>query len=314
VLIALGGNAMTSPDGRAGPEDQRAAISLAMEEVAGIVASGVQVVLTHGNGPQVGNLLVKNEIAASVVPPVPLDWCGAQTQGTIGVLIMNALESSLAARGVPASRPAVLVSRTLVRADDPHFAEPSKPIGRYLPAGEAASMIEHGQTWKDMGAKGWRRVVASPEPVECLDAAAAHVLLDGGYTVVCSGGGGVPVARDPGTGALSGVEAVIDKDLTAALLGRQLGADVLLIATDVKAVMTGWGSAHERPLGAVSVAGLRELAARGEFGSGSMGPKVEAACRFAEGGGRAIITHLAAIDEALAGRAGTVVTKGDTPD
>ncbi len=305
---------MTSPDGSARPEDQKAAIALAMEEVAGLVASGAQVVLTHGNGPQVGNLLVKNEIAAKVVPPVPLDWCGAQTQGTIGFLIMNALESALSRRGVTTTRPAALVSRTLVRADDPHFAEPSKPIGRYLPADEAAGLIEHGQTWKDMGAKGWRRVVASPEPVECLDAAAAHVLLDAGYTVVCSGGGGIPVARDSGTGALGGVEAVIDKDLTAALLARQLGADTLLIATDVKAVMTGWGSARERPLGAVSVADLRELAGHGEFGSGSMGPKVEAACRFAAGGGRAIITHLTAIEEALAGRAGTVVTRGGTPD
>jgi len=313
MLIALGGNAMTSPDGRAGPEDQKAAIAVAMEEVADIVASGAQVVLTHGNGPQVGNLLVKNEIAANVVPPVPLDWCGAQTQGTIGVLMMNALESALSRRGVAAGRPAVLVSRTLVRADDPHFAEPSKPIGRYLPADEAASMIEHGQTWKDMGAKGWRRVVASPEPVECLDAAAAHVLLDAGYTVVCSGGGGVPVARDE-AGALGGVEAVIDKDLTAALLARQLGADSLLIATDVKAVMTGWGTPQEHPLGAVSVAELRELAGRGEFGSGSMGPKVEAACRFAAGGGTAIITHLTAIDEALAGRAGTVVTLDGAAD
>jgi carbamate kinase len=314
VLIALGGNAMTSPDGRARPEDQEAAITFAMDEVADIVTAGAQVVLTHGNGPQVGNLLVKNEIAANVVPPVPLDWCGAQTQGTIGFLIMNALESALARRGVGAGRPAVLVSRTLVRADDPHLAEPSKPIGRYLPADEAAGMIEHGQTWKDMGAKGWRRVVASPEPVECLDAAAAHVLLDAGYTVVCAGGGGVPVARDPATGALEGVEAVIDKDLTAALLARQLGADSLLIATDVKAVMTGWGTPRERPLGAVSVAELRELAGRGEFGSGSMGPKVEAACRFAASGGTAIITHLTAIDEALAGRAGTVVTLDGAAD
>ena len=313
MLIALGGNAMTSPDGRARPEDQRAAIALATEEVADIVASGAQVVLTHGNGPQVGNLLVKNEIAANVVPPVPLDWCGAQTQGTIGFLIMNALESALARRGVTTSQPAVLVSRTLVKADDPHFAEPSKPIGRYLPAAEAANMIDHGQTWKDMGAKGWRRVVASPEPVECLDAAAAHVLLDAGYAVVCAGGGGIPVVRDA-EGALCGVEAVIDKDLTAALLGRQLGADTLLIATDVKAVTTGWGTAQERPLGAVSAAELRELAGRGEFGSGSMGPKVEAACKFAEGGGRAIITHLTAMGEALAGRAGTMVTENGAPD
>jgi carbamate kinase len=313
MLIALGGNAMTSPDGNARPEDQRAAITVAMAEVADIVASGAQVLLTHGNGPQVGNLLVKNEIAAHVVPPVPLDWCGAQTQGTIGLLILNALESALASRGVAAGRPAVLVSRTLVKADDPHFAEPSKPIGRYLPRAEAEKLVAHGQTWRDLGAKGWRRVVASPEPVECLDADAAHVLLDAGFTVVCAGGGGIPVVRDD-AGALAGVEAVIDKDLTAALLARQLGADILLIATDVDAVMTGWGTPQPQPLGAVTVATLRDLAARGEFGSGSMGPKVEAACRFAAGGGRAIITHLAAIDKALAGRAGTVVTRADPAD
>jgi carbamate kinase len=311
VLIALGGNAMTSPDGRARPEDQRAAVTVAMEEIAGIVVSGAQVVLTHGNGPQVGNLLVKNEIAAHVVPPVPLDWCGAQTQGTIGVLVMNALEASLARRGVAASKPAVLVSRTLVSGDDPHFAEPSKPIGRYLSEAEAAKLIALGQTWRDQGRRGWRRIVASPEPVECLDAAAARVLLDAGYTVVCAGGGGVPVVRD-GDGALAGVEAVIDKDLTAALLARQLGAGTMLIATDVYAVMTGWGTPEQRPLGEVTVARLRDLAARGEFGSGSMGPKVEAACRFAAGGGRAIITHLSTIGDALAGRSGTVVRRDET--
>src|SRR5262245_2401365 len=178
---------MTGPDGSATPAAQAAAVELAMKRVADLVGQGVEVVLTHGNGPQVGNLLVKNELAAHVVPPVPLDWCGAQTQATIGFLVLNALESALARRGVAAGRPAVLVSRTLVKADDPHFSEPTKPIGRYLPAAEAAKMIEHGQTWRDMGAKGWRRVVASPEPVECLDSAAAHVLLEAGFTVVCAG-------------------------------------------------------------------------------------------------------------------------------
>ena len=301
---------MTSPDGRARPEDQRAAITVAMEAVADVVAGGSQVVLTHGNGPQVGNLLVKNELAADVVPPVPLDWCGAQTQGTIGVLIMNALEAALASRGVARSKPAALVSRTLVDAADPHFTEPTKPIGRYLPANEAARLAALGQNWRHQGERGWRRIVASPEPVECLDAAAAASLADAGFTVVCAGGGGVPVIRDP-AGRLSGVEAVIDKDLTAAVLARQLGADTLLIATDVSAVMTGWGTPAATELRAVTVAGLAELAARGEFGSGSMGPKVEAARRFAAGGGRAIITHLARIGEALAGRAGTVVTLGD---
>jgi carbamate kinase len=305
VLIALGGNAMTAPDGSARPDDQRAAIELAAESVAGIIAAGTEVVLTHGNGPQVGNLLVKNEIAASVVPPVPLDWCGAQTQGTIGVLLLNALDAALSRRGI-ASRTAVVVSRTLVAADDPGFAEPTKPIGRYLPAAEAAELISHGQTWRDFGARGWRRVVASPEPLECVDAPAARTLLAAGYVVVCAGGGGVPVTRDA-AGRLGGVEAVIDKDLTAAVLARQLGVRTLLIATDVETVVAGWGTPQARPLGQVRVAQMRALADQGEFPSGSMGPKVEAACRFAEAGGRAIITSLRQIADALAGRAGTVV-------
>ncbi len=223
VLIALGGNAMTAPDGSARPQDQRAAIGVAAESVADIVAADTPVVLTHGNGPQVGNLLVKNEIAAAVVPPVPLDWCGAQTQGTIGVLLLNALDAALDRRDI-STRTAVVVSRTLVDPDDRGFADPTKPIGRYLPAAEAADLIAHGQTWRDFGPAGWRRVVASPEPLACLDAAAAAALLAAGFVVVCAGGGGVPVVRDS-RGGLRGVEAVIDKDLTAAVLGRQLGAD-----------------------------------------------------------------------------------------
>jgi carbamate kinase len=306
VLIALGGNAMTAPDGSARPADQRAAITEAMASVADIVASGVEVVITHGNGPQVGNLLVKNEVAASVVPPVPLDWCGAQTQGTIGLLILDALEAALAARGC-GTRVAALVSRTLVAADDPHFTAPSKPIGRYLPAAEAAVMIEHGQTWQDRGERGWRRVVASPEPISCLEADAARALLDVGYVVVCAGGGGVPVVRTP-DGELVSVEAVIDKDLTAAVLAAELAVDVLLIATDVEAAVVDWGGPDARPIGTVTSAELRGLAAGGQFAGGSMGPKVDAACRFAEAGGRAVITSLHRIGDALAGSAGTIVT------
>jgi carbamate kinase len=308
VLIALGGNAMTAPDGSARPEDQRAAITEAMEAVADLVVAGHRLVLTHGNGPQVGNLLVKNEIAASVVPPVPLDWCGAQTQGTIGVLVMDALDAALARRG-NSTRTATLVSRTLVAADDPHFSAPSKPIGRYLPREEAAVMIEHGQHWQDRGERGWRRVVASPEPLDCLDAPAARALLEADYVVVCAGGGGVPIVRDA-DGTLRGVEAVIDKDLTAALLAQQLGTDVLVIATDVDAVALGWGTPQQRELGAVNVADLRASARKGEFADGSMGPKVEAACRFADRGGRAVITSLHRIADAVAGTAGTVVTTG----
>ncbi|MDQ2750821.1 MAG: carbamate kinase [Actinomycetota bacterium] len=306
VLIALGGNAMTAPDGSARPQDQRAAITAAMESVADIVVSGAEVVLTHGNGPQVGNLLVKNEIAASVVPPVPLDWCGAQTQGTLGLLILDALEAALRARG-HTPQVAALVSRTLVAADDPHFAAPSKPIGRYLPGDEAAVMIEHGQTWQDRGEQGWRRIVASPEPIECLEVGAAQVLLDAGYVVVCAGGGGVPVVRTS-AGELVSVEAVIDKDLTAAVLAGQLSVDVLVIATDVEAAVVGWGTSAPRAIGMTSAGPLRALAAEGHFAGGSMGPKVDAACRFAETGGRAVITSLDRIAEALAGTAGTIVT------
>jgi carbamate kinase len=305
ILIALGGNAMTAPDGSARPEDQRVAIGVAAESVADIVAAGNPVVLTHGNGPQVGNLLVKNEIAAAVVPPVPLDWCGAQTQGTIGVLLLNALDAALARRGV-SSRTAVVVSRTLVSPDDRGFADPVKPIGRYLPAAEAADLIAHGQTWRDFGPRGWRRVVASPEPLACLDAATAATLLAAGFVVVCAGGGGVPTIRDE-QGELRGVEAVIDKDLTAAVLARQLEADTLIIATDVEAVIEDWGTATARPIGEIPVARMRALAGDGQFPAGSMGPKVEAACRFADGGGRAIITSLHHIAGALAGTAGTAV-------
>jgi carbamate kinase len=305
VLIALGGNAMTAPDGSARPQDQRAAIGVAAESVADIVAAGTSVVLTHGNGPQVGNLLVKNEIAAAVVPPVPLDWCGAQTQGTIGVLLLNALDAALARRGASA-RTAVVVSRTLVDPGDGGFANPTKPIGRYLPAAEAAELIAHGQTWRDFGLRGWRRVVASPEPLACLDASAAAALLAAGYVVVCAGGGGVPTVRDS-SGELRGVEAVIDKDLSAAVLGRELDADTLIIATDVEAVIEGWGTPAAHPIGEIQVASMRALAGDGHFPAGSMGPKVEAACRFAEGGGRAIITSLHHIADALAGKAGTAV-------
>jgi carbamate kinase len=307
VLLALGGNAMTD-HGRARPEDQIAAARVAMASVADLVAEDVDVVITHGNGPQVGNLLVKNEIAASVVPPVPLDWCGAQTQATLGFVLMNALDDALRSRGLD-RRTATVVTRTLVDAADPGFARPSKPIGRYLPRADAALLVEHGETWQDRGDRGWRRVVASPEPREIIDAAAVHALVEAGFVVVANGGGGVPVVRDPGAdGGLRGVEAVIDKDLGAALLARTVHADVLVVATDVPNAVLHWGTPEAEPLGRVDVRRMRALAGEGHFASGSMGPKVEAACRFVEeGGSRAVISSLDRILDAVAGRTGTVV-------
>jgi carbamate kinase len=306
VVIALGGNAMTGPDGSATPGAQRAALAVAARHVAEVVATGAHVVLTHGNGPQVGNLLVKNELAAHEVPPVPLDWNVAQTQATIGFTLADELDAALIARGLP-QRTAALVTRTLVDPADPGFTSPAKPVGRYLPLERAQRFIDLGQTWEDRGERGWRRVVASPEPRSVVDAPAIAALTAAGFVVVCAGGGGVPVVDDGA--ALRGVEAVIDKDLTAAILARDLAADTLVIATDVEHVMVDFGAPSARPLGRVTTAELRAHAAAGQFARGSMGPKVEAALRFADSGGRTVITSLEHISDAVSGDdVGTVLT------
>ncbi len=306
VLLALGGNAMTNAEGRARVEDQIAAAEVAMAAVASLLGTGAEVVVTHGNGPQVGNLLVKNELAAAVVPPVPLDWCGAQTQATLGFVLMDALDAELAARGID-RRSATLVTRALVSLDDPAFTKPTKPIGRYLPVEEAALLVEHGEIWEDRGEKGWRRVVASPEPLEILDAPAVHALVDAGFVVVANGGGGIPVVREA-DGSLRGIEAVIDKDLGAALLGQTLGVDVLVIATDVTHAVLHYGTPEAEDIGRVEVSQMEAYAADGHFASGSMGPKVAAACRFVRATGRpSVITDLDSIVDAVEGRAGTVV-------
>jgi carbamate kinase len=312
VLVALGGNAMTGSDGSATQKAQRHAIRRAMEPIADVVAAGHEVVITHGNGPQVGNLLVKNELAAHVVPPVTLDWCGAQTQATVGFTVMDTLEPALRARG--ASHPvAALVTRTLVDTGDANFTTPSKPIGRYLPREQAQVLIDHGEIWEDRGAKGWRRVVASPEPLEVLETHTVLALLAAGYVVVAAGGGGIPVVRTE-SGEVHGVEAVIDKDLTAAVLAHDLDADVLVIATDVANATLGFGTASERALGLVPLAEMESYAANGQFASGSMGPKVEAVLRFVRGGGtRGVITALDLIAEAVDGSAGTVVQNSSVP-
>ena len=306
VLLALGGNAMTAKDGSATPAAQIEAITTAMESVAALVAAGHEVVLTHGNGPQVGNILVKNELAAHVVPPVPLDWCGAQTQGTIGFVVLNALEAAFAAQGI--DKPvAVLVTRALVDPEDAGFTHPSKPIGRYLPHEQAEQMMGHGQVWEDRGEKGWRRIVASPRPLEVLETATIRTLIDAGHIVVAAGGGGIPVIRRE-DGTLRGIEAVIDKDLTAALLADALEADALVIATDVDHAILDYGTDHALPIEQVTVTDMERYAAAGQFASGSMGPRVEAALQFARIGGRSIITSLHRIVDAVDHAFGTVIS------
>jgi carbamate kinase len=304
VLVALGGNAI-APAGADDAASQMHAVEAAMGHVADVVALGYDIALTHGNGPQVGNLMIKNEVARDLVPPVPLDWCVAQTQATIGYMIATCLERALEARGVMRVV-TTLNTRVLVDADDPAFEHPTKPIGRYAPEAEAKERIAEGQTWRPSGSKGWRRVVPSPRPQQILDQDAALRLLDDGAVIVAAGGGGIPMVRDGG--GLRGVEAVLDKDLTAALLARAVSAHSLVIATDVPAAVVGFGTPDEQPLGRITPARLHELAEAGEFDQGSMGPKVAACARFVEETGqRAVITSLEALGDGISGTAGTVV-------
>lgn len=299
VVVALGGNAIAGERG-ADPASQQEAVEGACAQIAELVKHGHDVVITHGNGPQVGNLLLKNQLAQHVVPPVPLDWCVAQTQATLGFLIVTALEARLADRFV-----STVVTRVLVAADDPAWKRPSKPIGRYVSGDEAAARIAAGEVWEERGAKGWRRMVPSPRPLEILDHATIEALIGDGAIVVAAGGGGIPMVR--ADGVLRGVEAVLDKDLTAALLARTVGADLLLIATDVEAAAIGFGTERQEWLGEVGAERLRALLDAGEFAGGSMGPKVEAVLDFAGHGGRAVITSLERLREGVEGAVGTRV-------
>jgi carbamate kinase len=308
VIVALGGNAIAGP-GNAGPEAQERAVDNAAVQIVELLAAGYDVVVTHGNGPQVGNLLVKNDLARGVVPPVPLDWCVAQTQATLGFLLVTALEAALESRGID-RMVAAIVTRVRVDRDDAGWSVPSKPIGRFLPQTEAWARIERGEHWEPSGAKGWRRVVPSPQPRAILDGRAITHLVDAGAVVIAAGGGGIPMVSQDGRP--QGVEAVLDKDRTAALLGEAVDADALVIATDVAGVAVGFGTDSERWLDRTTPDELRTLAAEGHFGNGSMGPKVEAAASFVERtGGRAVIGPLDRILEAVAGTAGTMVRRAE---
>jgi carbamate kinase len=297
VVAALGGNALLErgelPEARIQEEHVlKAALALAP------LARAHELVLTHGNGPQVGLLALENAQDRGIRIPYPFDVLGAQTQGMIGYWLLQALQNAL-----PDRRVACLVSRTVVSADDPAFGAPTKFVGPvYAEADAHALAAAHGWQVRQDGTS-WRRVVASPEPLELLELPSVRVLLDSGAVVVCAGGGGAPVVRDT-AGMLHGAEAVIDKDLTAAMLAMALDADALLLLTDMAAVQDGFGTPQARPLRRVTPAELRSR----HFPAGSMGPKIEAACRFVEATGKlAAIGQLGDAEALLRGTAGTVI-------
>lgn len=306
IVLALGGNALTGPNESVQAAHQIAAVEAATPQIAALVTEGHQVLLSHGNGPQVGNSLAKNDIASPVLSPVPLDWCVANTQGSIGYVLLNALDSSLSRAGLD-TRATVLVSRTIVDADDPAFSKFTKPIGRFVTAEIAQRLALTGQHYVNAGEHGWRRVVASPQPLEIAEAPAMAALLSAGFLVIAGGGGGIPVVRTEDH-KLKGVEAVIDKDLNSVLLADQIDAEILVLATNVDNAWLDWGTDKARALETVTVSEMRKHLADNQFPPGSMGPKVEAACLFVETtGGKGVITNLNSITDAIAGDAGTTV-------
>ena len=298
IVAALGGNALLE---RGEPPEsgiQEAHVLKAVRSLAPL-AAGNDLVITHGNGPQVGMLALESAHDPSISRPYPFDVLGAQTQGMIGYWLVQALQNALPGRQV-----ACLVSRTLVRSQDPAFARPSKFVGPVYEEQQARSLAQSmGWQVRQDGSR-WRRVVPSPEPARLLDLPAVRMLLDSQVIVVCSGGGGVPVVT--ANGDLHGVEAVVDKDLTASLLARELNADALLLLTDVAAVQDGYGTPQARPIRRATPAELRARA----FPAGSMGPKVDAVCRFVDATGKpAAIGRLGDAQALLAGQAGTLIAR-----
>jgi carbamate kinase len=300
VVIAFGGNALIQKGQGGTAEEQMENIRVPMRKVAAL-APDYRVAISHGNGPQVGNILLQME-STSEVPPMPVAVIGAMTQGQIGYMIEAALERELAAAGLDRNFLTVI---TMVEVDenDPLFQNPTKPIGPFYTEEEAAKK-PYPMVVTD---KGPRRVIASPKPIGIVPYREIQQLIDMDWIVICSGGGGIPVVKE-GTGH-RGVEAVIDKDLASSLLAREIGADLFVIATDVPGAAINWGKPDQQVLRKVTVEEFRGYADEGQFPSGSMGPKVDALMSFVEAGGsRAIICHLDEIEAALAGEAGTEVT------
>jgi carbamate kinase len=309
VVIALGGNALLRRGAEDTFEEMYRAARAAAERVADIAAMGWEVVLTHGNGPQVGRILLQQEAAREVVHPMPLDVCGAESQGQIGYLLQVTIGDVFFERQM--ERPvATILTLTRVRSDDPAFADPTKFVGPYYDEAEAIALErDRGFVMKADPHGGWRRVVPSPKPYSIVETPILKQLVADGVIVIAGGGGGVPVIEDGPR--LVGKEGVVDKDLAAAILAREVEASVLLILTDVKRVQRGFGSFLPEDIERMTIAEARALLRKGEFGAGSMGPKVEAAIGFVQAGGsRAVIADLADASAALQGEAGTEIVAG----
>ena len=304
ALIAVGGNSLIRAGEKGTIAEQLSNARRTATAIVGLVRLGYRLIVTHGNGPQVGAQLLRSERAADVAYSQTLDVCGAASQGEIGYLLAQSLRNELSAAGF--NLPVVsMVTQTLVSPDDPAFAHPSKPIGPFYSRSDAEEKKRLGWQIVEDASRGYRRVVASPEPTEILELEAIRDLVRDGVLVISTGGGGIPVVRDV-DGSIHGVDAVIDKDRASALLATALGVDLFVISTDTDYVYLNYKQKNQTPLEAVTSDEMRQHLQAGHFPPGNMGPKVESVLRFlAQGGKEAIITSFEQLEEAVAGRAGT---------
>lgn len=310
LVIALGGNALQEAGKPATAQAQLEVVEKTSEYIADIVERGYEVIVAHGNGPQVGRIVIQNEVASASTPAMPFDVCGAMSQGMIGYHIQQGLSKVLRHRGIN-KNVVTVVTQVVVDKDDPKFKAPSKPIGPFYTEEEAKAIAaEKGYTMKEDAGRGWRRAVASPLPVEIVELDAVKTLNDAGFVVVTVGGGGIPVVRNE-AGDLEGVAAVIDKDLASEKLARDMDADALVILTAVEKVSINFKKPDQKDLDRMSAAEAKQYIKEGHFAPGSMLPKIEAALNFVESkpGRIAIITSLDKAVDAIEGRAGTTITE-----
>lgn len=305
AVVAVGGNSLIKDEKRKTVADQYAAACESMHHIADLIQAGWGVVVTHGNGPQVGFILRRSELSRGELHEVPLDSCGADTQGAIGYMFQKALRNEFKARGL--SRQAVtVVTQVLVDPKDPAFQKPSKPIGSFMKEADARLKMEQ-ERWamvEDAG-RGWRRVVASPKPQAIVERDAIEALIEGGFTVIAVGGGGIPVIENE-RGELIGTEAVIDKDYASALLANSIQADVFVISTAVEKVAIRYNQPDQKWLDRLTLAEAKQYLAEGHFHKGSMGPKIEACISFLERGGQsAVISNPENLGRAVKGETGT---------
>lgn len=306
LTIALGGNAILKPGQKGKAEEQLQNVYYSCKQIGELAADGHEIIITHGNGPQVGNILLQQAAAANL-PALPLDFCGAQTQGFIGYMIQNSLLNVFRELDLDIESSS-LVTQVLVDEDDPAFNSPSKPVGPFFSEDHAQKREkEKGEKWVEDSGRGWRRVVPSPEPIKIMERDTINDLIRNGKIVIAAGGGGIPVIEKDNK--IRGVEAVIDKDRAGCILAQDTKSDFFLILTDVDNVMINYGTQEEEALGEVSVSEMEAYLNEGQFGVGSMAPKVESALKFVkEGGQKAVITSLNKVTKAFNGGAGTVIS------